>query len=249
MAEEQERNILEDDHSYASILKEHNVGEAQRRKRVELLKQLARPQFNHGNKANAVIAHLSEGALEPSDIQALVNVLLKVGEVDTLSVILHSPGGDGTVVERFVSLCRVQCKRFCVIIPHQAKSAATLISLGADEIVMGPSSELGPIDAQVRVTSGGMRRYISAQSFIDARDGLIKKYDELKAKGGDVTPTLQMLASLDLPFTAQCESLMGFGRDVARKLLSAHMMKKCRNKRAKVNKVVRELSSVNFRTF
>jgi hypothetical protein len=38
MAEEQERNILEDDHSYASILKEHNVGEAQRRKRVELLK-------------------------------------------------------------------------------------------------------------------------------------------------------------------------------------------------------------------
>jgi len=210
----------EQDKSYTGILHEHDVSQAQREKRVELLQQLSKPQFNSGNKANAVIAHLSEGALEAADVQALVNILLKVGEVDTLSVILHSPGGDGTVVERFVSLCRVQCKRFRVIIPHQAKSAATLISLGADEIVMGPTSELGPIDAQVRVTSGGVWRYISAQSFINARDGLIKKYSELSAAGGDVTPILQMLASVDLPFTSHCESLMDFGRDVARKLLS-----------------------------
>jgi len=108
------------------------------------------------------------GHWSPNDIPALVNMLLQIGDVDTLSVVLHSPGGDGTVVEKFVALCRVQCRRLRVIIPHQAKSAATLISLGADEIIMGPSSELGPIDAQVPVTSAGVRRWISAQSFIDA---------------------------------------------------------------------------------
>jgi len=241
---EPKTKLTEEDKSYTSILREHNVGQAQREKRIELLRQLAKPEHNSGHKPNGVIAHLSDGALEPDDIPALVNMLLKVGDVDTLNVILHSPGGDGTVVEKFVSLCRVQCKRFRVIIPHQAKSAATLISLGADEIIMGHSSELGPIDAQVLVTSSGVRRYVSAQSFIDARDELLRQYKDLKAKKEDATPVLQMLASLDLPFTAHCESLMAFGRDVAKKLLSEYMLKRRRDKRRQINKIVRELSSV-----
>jgi hypothetical protein len=234
----------EPDNSYIGILHEHDVSKAQHEKRKVLLEELAKPEYNDGTKSNAVIAHLSEGSLEPADIQALVNVLLHVGKVETLSVILHSPGGDGTVVERFVSVCKVQCDKFRVIIPHQAKSAATLICLGADEIIMGPTSELGPIDAQVRVSSGGIRRYISAQSFISARDDRIQQYNDLKAANKDVTPVLQMLASIDLPFTAHCESLMDFGRDVARKLLSAGMMKNLPDKKKRVNKVVRELSSV-----
>jgi hypothetical protein len=39
-------------------------------------------------------------------------------------------------------------KRFVIAVPRRAKSAATLISLGADEIHMGGMSELGPIDPQ-----------------------------------------------------------------------------------------------------
>jgi membrane-bound ClpP family serine protease len=34
-------------------------------------------------------------------------------------------------------------------VPRQAKSAATLIAIGADEIHMGPLGELGPIDPQL----------------------------------------------------------------------------------------------------
>lgn len=236
--------VIEEDNSYTSILKEHNVSHSQREKRIELLKQLSKPEFNNGQKKNGVIVHLSDVALSSDDVPALVNMLLKIGDVDTLNLILQSPGGDGTIVERFVSLCRMQCRKFRVIIPHQAKSAATLISLGADDIIMGPPSELGPIDAQVLVVSGGIRRYVSAQSFIDARNGLLLQYKDLKAKNEDITPTLQMLASLDLPFTAHCESLMAFGQDVARKLLSEHLMKQKRDKKRKINKIVRELSSV-----
>jgi hypothetical protein len=40
-------------------------------------------------------------------------------------------------------------KRFVVAVPRRAKSAATLLSLGADEIHMGAMSELGPIDPQL----------------------------------------------------------------------------------------------------
>lgn len=44
---------------------------------------------------------------------------------------------------------RLKNKKFVVSIPRRAKSAATLISLGADEIHMGLLSELGPIDPQI----------------------------------------------------------------------------------------------------
>ena len=39
--------------------------------------------------------------------------------------------------------------KFSVLIPYYAKSAATLLSLAADEIVMGPMGELGPVDPSV----------------------------------------------------------------------------------------------------
>jgi hypothetical protein len=38
------------------------------------------------------------------------------------------------------------CSHFSVLIPFRAHSAATMISLGADEIVMGKKAELSPID-------------------------------------------------------------------------------------------------------
>ncbi|NLF30567.1 MAG: hypothetical protein GX591_06735 [Planctomycetes bacterium] len=147
-------------------------------------------------------------------------------------------------MEKFVALCRAQCKRFRVIIPNEAKSAATLIALGADEIVMGPTSEIGPIDAQIPVLANGMYRYLSAQSFIDARDQLIKKHGEQIAAGENTAATMQMLASLDLPFIQECERLMAFGGDVAKKFLVNHMFHKMQDGEAAADNVVKTLSSV-----
>lgn len=46
--------------------------------------------------------------------------------------------------------CRQLAKdKFVVIVPRKAKSAATLIALGAHEIHMGLMSELGPVDPQI----------------------------------------------------------------------------------------------------
>src|SRR5690606_1894927 len=44
---------------------------------------------------------------------------------------------------------RLSKEKFVVGIPRKAKSAATLVALGADEIHMGLMSELGPIDPQI----------------------------------------------------------------------------------------------------
>ena len=39
--------------------------------------------------------------------------------------------------------------RFQVVVPRYAKSAATLMSLGSDQIILGDEGELGPLDVQI----------------------------------------------------------------------------------------------------
>jgi len=69
--------------------------------------------------------------------------------INDLDLLLVSNGGDGTVAWRIVSLIRERVKKFSILIPHSAFSAATLIALGANEIVMHPHGNLGPTDPQV----------------------------------------------------------------------------------------------------
>lgn len=66
-----------------------------------------------------------------------------------LDLILETPGGLGEVAEEIVRLVRGQYVDFAVIVPGWAKSAGTIMTMAADEILMGPTSALGPIDAQV----------------------------------------------------------------------------------------------------
>lgn len=70
-------------------------------------------------------------------------------EKDVL-LIVHSRGGSIEPAYLISKTCQRLCRAsFKVAIPRRAKSAATLISLGADEIHMGLMSELGPIDPQI----------------------------------------------------------------------------------------------------
>ena len=68
-----------------------------------------------------------------------------------LDLFLYSRGGDANMPWTLVSMIR-EClgdRSLGVLIPFRAHSAATVIALGADEIVMGQMGELGPIDATI----------------------------------------------------------------------------------------------------
>lgn len=186
----------------SAILQEHDLFAAQRAKRVQLLSKME-GHSDPGLKVGylAFLCSESVGAsLDSSDIPAIGDALLSLGEVDQLNFIINGPGGDGTVAEKIIELCRSHCKHFRVVVPNRAKSAATIIALGADEIVMGYCSELGPIDAQVPVVVGGIPHYISAQSFIDSKASLQEEFRKaIKAKE-DPRAILQQIASLDIPF-------------------------------------------------
>lgn len=72
--------------------------------------------------------------------------LRQIGKVENIDLFLYSTGGDTMVPWRLVSMIREYCDKFSVLIPYKAHSAASMISLGADEIVMTDLSELSPID-------------------------------------------------------------------------------------------------------
>lgn len=73
------------------------------------------------------------------DLDGSCNILL----------IIQSGGGSIEPAYLISKTCkRLSKEKFNVAIPRKAKSAATLIALGANEIHMGLLSELGPIDPQ-----------------------------------------------------------------------------------------------------
>ncbi len=84
--------------------------------------------------------------IAPDIIPHISKQLQKIGKTQNIDLFLYSAGGDTMVPWRLVSMIREHCDKFSVLIPYKAHSAATMISLGADEIVMSDLSELSPID-------------------------------------------------------------------------------------------------------
>lgn len=84
--------------------------------------------------------------IAPDIIPPISKQLQKISKTQNIDLFLYSAGGDTMVPWRLVSMIREHCDKFSVLIPYKAHSAATMIALGADEIVMSDLSELSPID-------------------------------------------------------------------------------------------------------
>ena len=91
------------------------------------------------------------GDILPESATYFEDLLHDVDRARDLHLLIGSPGGDGETALRLLRAAQGRCQRLVVIVPDWAKSAATLIALGAHEILMGPVSDLGPIDPQFRI--------------------------------------------------------------------------------------------------
>jgi hypothetical protein len=86
-------------------------------------------------------AQIGDDAVRP-----LFDHLRAIGHVRRVDLFLYSRGGAIDVPWRFVTALRQSADEFRVLVPFRANSAATLLALGADAIVLGKNGELGPID-------------------------------------------------------------------------------------------------------
>lgn len=115
--------------------------------KTELIKKI------EGVRNSRVITYLTNDRPGPLNakiagdvIPVISQQLRKIGKVENIDLFIFSLGGDTMVPWRLVSMIREYCNKFSVLIPYKAHSSATMISLGADEIVMSDLSEISPID-------------------------------------------------------------------------------------------------------
>ena len=74
-----------------------------------------------------------------------------INQIQKIDLLIYSRGGDSDAPWSLVSMFREYCQEgsFSILVPYRAHSAATVIALGADEIVMTKKAELGPIDITI----------------------------------------------------------------------------------------------------
>lgn len=164
-------------------------------------------------------AQIGEDAVRP-----MYDHVRRIGKTEKIDLFLYSRGGAVEVPWKMISMLREFCSNLSVLIPYRAHSAATMIALGCDQILMGSKGELGPIDpAMSRITQDGgtaMEEQIRVEdvmSFV----GFLKE----KAGLGDQTALASNVSILAEKLTPQ---LLGsiyrthsHIRMVARKLLTA----------------------------
>jgi len=76
-------------------------------------------------------------------------ILSRIGKQNQIDLFLYSPGGQTMAAWGLVNLLREYCTKLSVLVPFKAHSSATLISLGADEIVMSGMGQLSPVDPSI----------------------------------------------------------------------------------------------------
>ena len=161
------------------------------------------------------------------------DVLSRAGKQQQIDLLLYGIGGATMAAWGLVNLFREFCDKLCVLIPFKAQSSATLIALGANEIVMSRTAQLSPVDPTVTSSfnptlpnqiPGSPPTFlpVSVEDVVGFMD-LIRKEAKITNEG-HITELVKLLASdvrpLALGSVYRAKEQI---RMLSRKLLSFHM--------------------------
>ncbi len=109
------------------------------------------PELEALRGSHAVVYH---GLIDQDAPRVMYEHLRRVGHVPRLDLVLATNGGNPAAARRLALLLHGYTDRLTVLVAHRARSAGTLLCLGAHEIVLGPLAELGPLDPQIGSAAG-----------------------------------------------------------------------------------------------
>lgn len=175
-----------------------------------------------------------------SDVHGMMSVMPGL-KSESLDLILHSTGGSGEAAKAIVDYLRQKFKKIRVIVPSMAMSAGTMLACGADSIVMGKHSFLGPIDPQIPLLTPTGYRFVAAQNILDQFD-MAKR--DLSA-GVPVQAWGSMLSSYGPDLLAFCESSKGLSKDIVEQMLESYMFKDRANARKEATEAANWLANHN----
>lgn len=170
-------------------------------------------------------------AMEEDAAREIFDHLVAMPErpIKKLDLFLCSNGGDGSLPWRLVPVIRQYAQQFAVLIPYHAYSAATILALGANEIVMHPLGVLGPIDPTVTnefnpqfPPDSGRFVGISVED-VKAYINFVKETVGIKHEE-ELVRMMELLGSQVHPLAlGNVERFLSQSRLIARKLLKLHM--------------------------
>jgi len=173
--------------------------------------------------------------MENADADMLEGVLRQTDLSKGFALMVSSPGGDGLAAERIINICRCYSGtgEYWTIVPSKAKSAATMVCFGASRVLMGPASELGPIDPQLTTADKGVVKWFSVYHIVQSYRDLFKR---AVADPGRLEPYLQQLANYDEREIREFEAALELSEDIAIRTLGSGMMKGVLDIRKKIMK-------------
>ena len=156
---------------------------------------------------------------------------------EQLDVLVSSGGGDIDAAYNLALLFRRFAKKeLTFIIPRWAKSAATLLICGGDEILMTPVAELGPLDPQI-TEMNPLEQRVERFSPLHIESTLELIRDEF-TKGNDSLAD-GLMQRLQFPLTlGSFKKSLDVGSDYVEKLLGSRMLKGIDELPAQIGKVL-----------
>jgi hypothetical protein len=97
-----------------------------------------------------------ESRILPDAIPQLLDQLDEIPNGNkSVDLLVVSHGGDPMTAWRAMTLLHERVDNVAVLVPQVAYSAATMLAMGANEIVMHPNGNLGPVDPQIEISRPG----------------------------------------------------------------------------------------------
>ena len=160
-------------------------------------------------------------AIDHSDMTGFMEAVQGLAGTD-LDLIIHSPGGSIEAAESIGEYLSQSFDHIRVIVPHMAMSAATILSLVADEIHMATHSQLGPIDPQFILQTAFGYRWVPAQAilaqFEEAREASLRDPNEY-------TVWADMLRQYGPGLLVECRNASVLSASVVERWLNRYMFK------------------------
>lgn len=134
------------------------------------------------------------------------------GPVQDLAVFIHSGGGDIASAYDIVTLCRHYARgKITALVPQYAMSAATLMALGADELILSKIGKLGPLDP---VTIHPRHGWLPVRAITDIPQMLEQELHRFRGAGGELPPDRMISIKADAiikPMAQQADPYMHAG--------------------------------------
>lgn len=159
-----------------------------------------------------------------------------------IDIMLHSPGGSAEATESVVDIIRSRFSHVRFVIPDVAKSAATMMAMSGNQLLMDEISELGPTDPQMMFTDNGRNIFAPAQAIKDQFNFALREISKDPSKLPSWLPILRMYGPSLL---TQCDNHITLSRELVSKWLRSYMFVEDADAEEKAERIAEYLSYHN----